>query len=874
MKRTFFILMLSAFVLQAAETAHRVYHAYAVNPHPPVIDGCSNEAIWQNAPLAGDFIQFEPVNAAAPSQPTAFQIAYDAQNLYVLIRAYDSEPDKIVGRVSRRDEDRQSDRVGIFIDSYHDRRTAFEFTVDAAGSKCDALHSEGGSSTDKNWDAVWYVKTGRNDSGWVAEMRIPFSQLRFSDQEEHVWGLEVYRDLHRKKELSIWQPIPKDAAGIVHEFGALAGIRNIAKPHHLELLPYSAAGLHASKIDANNPFSFNRQSNLRAGLDGKIGLASGLTMDFTVNPDFGQVEADPSEVNLTAFETFFQEKRPFFIEGKNIFDYRLMIGNGDLANDMLFYSRRIGRAPQRDLDLNDDEYADVPQNTSILAAAKVSGKTSNGWSIGMIDAVTEDEKADISRSGLRTRETVEPGANYWVGRAQKDFGQGRSSLGVLLTTTHRNIHDPALNVFNRAAYTGGVDFRHQWHNRQYCFDVRTAFSHIRGHRDALLDLQTASTHYFQRPDAGYLTMDSTATTLTGNGGFGYVGKIAGHWQFVLAGFWRSPGLDLNDVGYMRRADQIMELFWVGYYYWTPKWIFRQINVEADQWHMWNFGRETIGLGLEGGLHTQLTNYWGLDVGWNQQGERLNMSALRGGPGLISPARLGFWWQVQSDNRKSWQISFEGFHSQYDDAVSFYKNYSIAVTLKPSRTLTITAAPNYSHSVDDWQYVDTVGSDVHPRYIMANIKQKTLAMVLRLDYCLTPNLTIQYYGQPFVAAGEYSRYKRVTQPRAVRAQDRYRLLSDKELCYDATDEVYRVDENNDGKDDYSFDKPDFNFRQFRSNLVLRWEYRPGSTVYLVWAQGRTGSESAGRFKYDRDLRDLFQVYPENIVMIKFNHWFSL
>ncbi|HIC89882.1 MAG TPA: hydrolase, partial [Anaerolineae bacterium] len=362
-----------------------------------------------------------------------FKIVYDARNLYVAIRARDSKIDEIISRVTRRDEAEQSDLVGVLIDSYFDHRTAFEFSVNAAGVKMDVLHSDDGMNKDPSWDPVWFVATTIDDSGWTAEMRIPFSQLRFGKNNKHTWGLQVYRQLYRKQEMSSWQFIPRNAPGFVHYFGELRGLDDISPPRRIELLPYTVANTNRSKKQQGNPFATGQKNTLSGGLDGKIGLTSDITADFTINPDFGQVEADPSEVNLTAFETFFEEKRPFFVEGKNIFDYRLMIGDGDQAQDMLFYSRRIGRSPHYRPDLGDDEHLDMPQSTSILSAFKVSGKTANGVSIGVLDAVTAKEKAGIERNGHYRDETVEPLTNYFVARLQKDYNEGSTTIGGMLT---------------------------------------------------------------------------------------------------------------------------------------------------------------------------------------------------------------------------------------------------------------------------------------------------------------------------------------------------------------------------------------------------------------------------------------------------------
>ena len=857
------------------EIEKRIYIANKISRNAPRIDGKLDDEIWQTVAGDSDFIQIEPNEGEKPSEQTVFKIVYDAKNLYVAIRARDRKIDEIISRVTRRDEAEQSDAVGVLIDSYFDHRTAFEFSVNAAGVKMDILHSDDGMNKDPSWDPVWFVATTIDDSGWSAEMKIPFSQLRFGKNSKHTWGLQVYRQLYRKQERSSWQFIPRKAPGFVHYFGELRGLDDISPPRRIELLPYTVANASRSKKQPGNPFATGQKNTISGGLDGKIGLTSDITADFTINPDFGQVEADPSIVNLTAFETFFEEKRPFFVEGKNIFDYRLMIGDGDQAQDMLFYSRRIGRSPHYRPDLRQDEHLDMPQSTSILSAFKISGKTANGVSIGVLDAVTAEEKASIERNGIYRHETVEPLTNYFVTRLQKDCNEGSTTIGGMLTGTNRKIDDPNLNFLNRAAYTGGFDLTHQWHNRDYFLQVKTAFSHLRGHKEAILKAQTASARYFQRPDAGHVQIDSSRTTLSGHGGFLGIGKIGGgHWQFFLGSYWRSPGLELNDIGFMRQADRASAFVWVGFRQYTPVWIFRSFFFNHSLFRAYNFGGEKLVAGGNFNSRLQFKNYWTLIAGLNFEGEALSVSELRGGPALKVPASQSLFMRIGSDERKDMQLIIGGFNKWNRDRISKVHGFFADFSLRPSKAISLSLNPFMRLATDNLQYVTTLQEKGEDKYILARIKQKTLALVLRLNYSLTPNLSIQYYGQPFVSAGSYSHFKKVTRPRAKNYYDRFHTFTADEITYDPEKERWEIDENRDGQVDFSLGNPNFNFRQFRSNLVVRWEYQPGSTLYLVWSQGRTGFTNNGRFDYFGDVEELFNVYPENVFLIKLNHWFSL
>ncbi|MFQ5605337.1 MAG: DUF5916 domain-containing protein, partial [bacterium] len=642
-----FLFVVANLFASEPSTETKIYEAKRVNPHPPEIDGRLNDAAWTKAEWTGNFTQREPDDGAAPSQKTAFKVLFDGHNLYIGIRAYDSEPAKIEKRVTRRDRF-EGDWVEVNIDSYFDHRTAFSFTVNAAGVKGDEAISNDGDNWDSNWNPVWFVEVNSDDQGWTAEMRIPFSQLRFANKKDQVWGLQVQRRVFRKEERSVWQYIPQNSGGWVSYFGELHGIKGIKPSRRIELLPYGVSDLRRTPREEGNPFATGKENNFSGGFDAKFGVSSDLTLDVSVNPDFGQVEADPSEVNLTAFETFFPEKRPFFIEGQNILDYRIMTGDGGFANDRLFYSRRIGRSPQHSPDLHDDEYVQTPDNTSILTAMKLTGKTQNGLSIGILDAVTEKETAHIDLNGERRLQTVEPLTNYFVGRVQKDYDEGNTAIGGILTATHRNLSESQLKFLNSSAYSGGIDFRHQWNEKTYYLDVRTAFSHVRGSQQALLDAQTASQRYYQRPDADYVEVDSARTSLSGHGGFINVGRGGNSRLRLSSGFmWRSPGLELNDLGFLRQADRLMQWTWAGYRWNKPFAIFRSLRANFNQWTGWNFGGEKVFAGgnMNGG--GQFKNYWWFWMGFNRNAASLSTSALRGGPAMKFPGSWNQWFNMST-----------------------------------------------------------------------------------------------------------------------------------------------------------------------------------------------------------------------------------
>jgi len=877
MKKTLlllFIILLSFQFSNADSPVKKVYVTSNINPRPPVIDGKLDDPVWDKVAWAGDFIQRSPDEGKEPSQATMFKILYCERNVYIAIKAFDNEPEKIERRMARRDN-LEGDYVEVHLDSYFDHRTAFGFMVNAAGVKGDVVISNDGDSWDDTWDPIWYVKTYTDEQGWAAEMRIPLSQLRYGKKLDQIWGLQVIRWLHRKQETSNWQLIPQKASGWVSRFGELQGIKGLKAQRQIELTPYTVGKTQRFEREEGNPFATGSLSNLYGGVDGKIGLTSDLTMDFTINPDFGQVEADPSVVNLTAFETYYSEKRPFFIEGRNILSFQIMGGDGSFSRDNLFYSRRIGRSPQYEPDTEDEEYLDMPENTTIFGAFKITGKTKKGISIGIIDSITAKESAQLSYLGERRELVVEPMTNYFGLRLQKDYNEGNTILGGMVTATNRSIKDEELNFLHDAAYTGGFDFTHRWNKKKYYFSLNTVFSLVRGSKEAILNTQESPARYFQRPDTDHVRVDPDRTSLSGHGGtlnFGKGGSSG--FRFSTGVTWRSPGLELNDMGYLRRADAIMQWIWANYRISKPFSIFREISFNFNEWMGWDFGGEKIFKGGNSGMWGEFKNYWNFSLGMNREGEGLSASSLRGGPALRYPGGWNGWLFINSDSRKKLRY-FAGTYFFYGDQNDSRVNgFEIGATYRPTEALSLSISPSYEFNLDELQYVDTLDLDSGEKYIFARIDQKTVSLTFRLNLSLTPDLSIQFYGQPFISAGKYSEFNSITDSRAKEYEDRFHVFKDNEIDYYPDAEEYYVDENLDGVADYTFENPDFNFLQFRMNLVVRWEYIPGSSLYLVWSQGRTDTSSIGDFSFREGMRNLFSIHPHNVFLIKFSYCFQL
>lgn len=841
----------------------------------PTIDGQLNDPVWNIVEWEGDFIQRNPADGEPPTQQTKFKVIYDDQALYFAFRSYD-EPGLVTNMLARRDWF-PGDWIEVNIDSYCDRRTAFSFTLSLSGTRGDEFVSEDGNNWDSSWDPVWQGATQIDHEGWTAEMKIPLSQLRYSAEEDQTWGLQVQRRLFREEERSTWQRIPKDASGWVSKFGRLHGISGIQSSRRIELLPYGLAKAENFEKVAGNPFLDGSSSAFAGGLDGKIGVTSNLTLDLTINPDFGQVEADPSEVNLTAFETYFSEKRPFFIEGNNILNLPLApaITGGSFTRDNLFYSRRIGRRPTYWPDLADGESLDQPDNTSILGAFKLTGKTSKGLSVGLLESVTAKEKAEIDWNGRRREETVEPLTNYFVGRVQQDFRKGDTHLGAMVTSVHRDIDDPHLDYMRRHAYTGGIDFSHYFNDRRYRLDANLFGSHLRGSEEAIYDAQTSSARYFQRPDNDYVTLDPNRKTLSGHSGsIRFRRTSKSKFVFETGSAWRSPGFEINDLGYMRNADAINQFTWAAYQLRDPFSIFREFYINTNQWLNWDFGGNFLWGAANANFNTTFRNNYTLGGGITRVGEQLSNTALRGGPSSKWPGDMEYNMWAYSDSRKNIRIGLGGYTELGFEDYSDYREGWLDVIIRPTNALRVSLNPAFSRNRPEMQFVATESFGDEDRYLFGRLDQKTVSMTFRMDYCITPNLTVQYYGSPFISAGRYTEFKRITDSKAAEYRDRFQTFDGEQIAYDAADGVYWIDEDRDGVNDYGIDDPDFNFRDFNSNLVVRWEYMPGSLLYLVWSQARSESLPTGTFAFERDMRGLFDMHPHDVFLIKFIKWFSL
>ncbi len=868
-----FLILAFAFLLltptSAQEQVTRAYQTRKATGNVE-IDGKLDDEAWGTVEWSGDFVQREPDFGVPPSQETQFKILYDEKFLYVGVRAFDTNPDEIVKRMSRRDGF-EGDWVEINIDSYHDKRTAFSFTASVSGVKGDEYITNNGDNWDDTWDPIWYLRTSIDDQGWIAEFKIPLSQLRFADVPEHTWGIQLTRRLFRKEERSVWQPIPQDAPGWVHLFGELKGITGIRPQKQLEIQPYLVAKADRYEGEDGNPFSTGRDNSLDVGIDAKIGITSDVTLDLTINPDFGQVEADPSQVNLSAFRLFFRERRPFFLEGNNILDFGL---NG-FSPDNLFYSRRIGRRPSYYPDGDEIEYVDQPNFTRILGAAKLTGKNKNGFSWGILESVTNGEKAEIQNTdGTRDKVRVEPLTNYTVGRFQQDIKEGETIIGAMVTSTNRFIDDSHLAFLHENAYSGGVDITHNFNDRKFYVSAKSAFSHVNGTPEAILETQTASERFFQRPDNRHHDVDSTRTSLNGSSGSVSVGKAQGKIRGDLSFSYNSPEFETNDIGFLRQSDFMRQNLWLQYRTLKPFGIFRSFRVNYNESMNWDFDGINIGTRMNVNAHAQFQNYWSFSNGFNYRQRSVSNADLRGGPSIAYPGGRSYWYWFQTNSQQKLTFSFnQWFYRAFENYETETGIWS-RIFWQPMNTLSLNLQPSVSWYRNDLQYVSTLDFAGEDRYMLGTIDQVTYRVSLRSTFNVTPNFSIEFWGQPFISTGEYTQFKLATAPHAENYDDRFTGFSSSDISFDTQEELYSFDENGDGLTDYTLDNPNFNIIQFRSNFVVRWEYIPGSTVFVVWSSNGSEFHTNEQNNF-RDLTgDLSRLNSTNTFLVKYTYRFIL
>ena len=839
------------------------------------LDGVLAEPVWQGDAVPARFIQADPVQAAEPSFPTVVHVLYDDDAIYVGAHMHDARPDSIVARLCRRDQGSRSDEFTVFLDPYHDRRSGYFFVISAAGTLRDGvLYNDGWD--DDSWDGVWQGRARIDSTGWTAEMRIPYSQLRFKKSDQYRWGVNFRRTLARRNEQDMVAYTPRNESGFVSRFPDLVGIGGVSPARAIELTPYATTRGEFLRHAPDDPFNDGSRYVPTGGGDLKTALGSKLTLNATFNPDFGQVEVDPAVVNLSDVETFFPEKRPFFVEGSSNYDFGFGGANNYMgfnwAGPSFFYSRRIGRPPQVLGAAYASQFADIPDGARILGAAKLTGKIAGDWNLGSLQAITAREVAHLSNAGVRSEAEVEPLAYYGVLRSQREFGQGRRGFGAISTVTARHLGDASLrDKLNSGSLGLGAD---GWTtlDRPGMW-VATGWlgaSRVQGTESRMISLQRNPIHYLQRPDASRWHVDSTATALTGYAGRFTVNKQKGSVQFNSAVGFINPLFDTNDLGLMFRGDQTNGHISSGYRWSEPNRWRRFANVNAAVFASTDFDGNLVspGVFLNGGA--VFANYFSLWPRFSFNPRSINNRLTRGGPLTISPPRWDGGFFFDTDGRKPLFYTFEtNFARSQSGGWAF--GVGPGVQWKPAPNLIVNLQPGFDRNHQNSQFVGSTadaGAAVTfgHRYVFAQLDETTLSATLRVNWAFTPNLSLDVYAQPLISHNDYFAYKQLARARSYE----FDPLGSGVPTYDPATDMIDID----GPGSLQPFNPDYNLTSLRGNAILRWEYMPGSTLFLVWTQDRAGVDPAGPFDFSSSLGHLVDRQADNIFLAKVTYYLNL
>ncbi len=843
-------LLLCALTGVAAHAAnwpeHPRLHAVRV-AHGPKVDGDLSDPQWEKAPAFTDFTQHDPDDTRPATLPTSVRIVYDDHAIYFGLKMVDTDPP--TARLARRDNFTQADFVSINLDPQLDRLSGNAFTVNPSNVQVDTvLYNDVGE--DPSWDGVWDSATRIVADGWTAEVRIPFSQLRFPDKPVQVWGINITRRTTRTNEMVRIVNTPKGQTGFVSHFADIVGIEGIRRGRPLELLPYVVTrGDLRSRVDPADPLISSRETSADAGLDLKYALTSTLTLSGTLNPDFGQVEVDPAVVNLTEFETFYPEKRPFFTEGASLFSF----GGSPAPSHInfidppsVFYSRRIGRSPQLP---PDSPFADVPSQTRILGAAKVTGRVAGGWSLGVLDALTDTEHARfVTADGEIDRAVVEPMSNYFVSRVTKETAPG-SRLGLIFTSVDRR-QDGETSVLRNGAQSGGIDGYTTFGDRNWILEGFALGTRIEGSAESIALAQTAPVRYYQRPDASHVKYDPTRDSLEGWGGMAMLSRAKGVWRPIVSVQAYSPGFETNDVGFMQRTDLVSAHAVMQYVNETVTKRFRERNVRVGTWQNSNFDGDTLERGILAEVFGTLANYWQPRLESYFWQEAFSDRLTRGGPLAKVPGGAHVELGLESDDRKTFWFDLNGEIERSGDG-SYVHSVDVDLSARPASNLQVSLEPSYSRSHEYAHYLtafdDPAATATYGRrYLFAELEQHVFELATRVDWTLTSRLSFQLYVQPFIAAGDYH------DPRALLAA---RTREYAPYAYNGA-------------------QPDFNLRSLRGSAVLRWEFRPGSALYVAWNENRAGFAPSGEFRLGHDISAIPDAPSHDVFIVKMSYWLPM
>lgn len=850
------------------------------------LDARLDDAAWNDATPVSEFTQFDPEEGKPSTQRTEMRFLFDDGSLYVGARMYDSLGAAGVRATKvRRDAFFNSDFIQIVIDGHHDHLSRAFFEVNPTGSKSDYI-GIGTSCCDSGWDPIWEVATRVDSDGWTAEIRIPLSQLRFPADSLQTWGLQLRRFIHRRNETVQWAFWGKKESGGPNRFGHLEGLRLSGGRRYVEVLPYGAGSVRNVAAPVGDPFHTGNQGVGRAGLDLKYLLTSSLTLDASINPDFGQVEVDPAVINLSAFETSFPEKRPFFVSSSGVFSFGgfSCYFCSNTSSLSAFYTRRIGRAPTgASLATSAGKYADVPDASTILGSAKVTGRTGSGFTVGLLNAVTAKETARIQMAdGSGSSRDVEPLTNYFVARLKKDLMGGNLTLGGIATSVVRDLDTAFVPLLNRHGEMLGTDFQYAWKNRAYVVNGNVAVSNIEADRRVITARQRNSARYFQRPDLnGVNRLDTLATTMRGAAWYLRAAKQSGSWLWETAMSSRTPGFENNDLALLTRADY----FWHNaniFRQWTkPTKYYRQLSFILGGQEQWTYEGELNDrqAQLWGQINTR--NFWWISTFYIWKPALKDDRLLRGGPMVVRPGTGFYEFDISTDSRKPVSANTGASYSFNTKGGWGYSSY-LGLNLRPATNISMSLSPSWNDSRALLQYVRSVADPTATaffgtRYVLGGLRQKTLAFDTRLSLTVSPRMTFELYAQPFFASGQYLDFKEFDAPGSgnfsTYGVDKGTITS----TLDSTGLVanYTVDPDGAGPaTPFTIQNPSFSFASLRGNAVFRWEFKPGSVIYLAWTHARSDSEKFGDLRLGRDMNGLFDVRGDNILLVKVVWWLAI
>lgn len=870
-----FLILLIVICSAGSKNSIKSIYAYKVN-EGITLDGVLQEAIWKELPTK-EFTQLDPNEGQPASEESRVWIAYDEKYIYIAAHLSEKNCDLIDKSLLRRDSDLPTDYLEVLLDPYNDKKSGYYFCINPAGSKRDGiLYND--SWRDSDWDGIWDAKTNCDETGWSCEIRIPFSQLRFSESDIMTWGINLHRKIKHKNEDSYYVMIPKKESGFVSRFAELSGINGIKPKQRFEALPYVVQKAQYLIHDSKDPFFKGNQYKTSVGADFKLGIGSNLNLDMTINPDFGQVEVDPAEVNLSAFETYYSEKRAFFIEGANIFSFGVGGANNNWGFNFgipeLFYSRRIGRSPQGSL--SHEGFEDKPGETNIIGAAKLTGKVGNGINIGVLSAITERTFGKVDSSSVRFEEEIEPLTHYGVVRLQKPFNEGNQGLGMMFTTVNRDLRTSGLkDLLMKEAYTAGID---GWtfldKEQEYVLTGFLIGSYASGNKNSLIKLQQKSYRYFQSPDAVHYRLDSNLTSMNGWFGRLMLNKQKGNFYLNAAIGAISPTFEYNDIGSQWLADRINGHIVLGYKWTEPEGIFRKKNIYLA----YNINREFDGNLLRTGFYltggATFTNYYTFNFQGGYNFEGTSRTTTRGGPIVILPASYFFNISFSNDSRSNIWIA-SGISGDGNQIGSNSISGFIDMDWRPSTSLTISVGPSirkdfvknqWINSFDDKEYQQTYGK----RYIFGEMNQTTLSANIRINYSFTPEISLQMYIQPYFSVGDYEDFNYLEKSRSAN----YLKFAENGSKIEQNGNKYKISTVGNNTKNFEFDNPDFNYKSFKANAVLRWEVKAGSILYLVWTHDQVNEYDPGNFEFGKDFKNLMTSQSNNVYMLKFSYWLDI